>query len=235
MEHFVYIHKNPVNEEVFYIGQGTRHRDKNERAYSKRSRSKWWYNYVNKYGMPIVEIVATNLSKEDADKLEIDLIKSYGRKDINEGTLVNLTDGGDGSGKRSLEYCEQLSLRMRGENHPMWGKKHNKNWVENNSKSKIGKKLSEETKKKMSESRKGQKRTDETKRKMSESLSGDRNPMYGRTGDRNPASKLTWNIVKEIRDSYKEGNTSIRKLAKKYNVSNITIENVIKHRTWKEL
>lgn len=234
MLHFVYIHRNPINDEVFYIGQGSNHRGRNERAYSKRSRSKWWNNYINKYGLPIIEIIATNLSKEEADKLEIELIKLYGRKDINEGTLVNLTNGGDGSGKRSKEYCEELSLRMRGENHPMWGKKHNKTWIENNSKSHIGKKISEETKRKMSESRKGQKRTEETKRKMSEALSGDKNPMYGRTGDKNPASKLNWNIVREIRELYKEGNTSIRKLAKKYNVSNITIENVIKYRTWKE-
>jgi hypothetical protein len=234
MEHFVYIHKNPINKEVFYIGQGSKHRGRNERAYSKNSRSNWWNYYVSKYGLPIVEIVADKISKEEADKLEIELIKIYGRKDINEGTLVNMTDGGDGSGKRSKEFCEKLSIRMKGENHPMWGKKHNKSWVENNSKSQIGKKLSEETKRKMSESRKGQKRTDETKRKMSESLSGEKNPMYGRTGDKNPASKLTWTIVKEIRELYKEGGTSIRKLAKKYNVSNMTIENVIKYKTWKE-
>lgn len=56
--------------------------------------------------------------------------------------------------------------------------------------------------------------------------------MYGRTGEKNPASKLTWEIVEEIRNLYKEGNTSIRKLSKKYGVSNITIENVIKYRTW---
>jgi len=163
MEHFVYIHKNPVNGEVFYVGQGSKHRGREERAHSKRSRSKWWNNYVNKYGPPIVEVVSIDLTKEEADRLEMELIKQYGRKDLNEGNLVNLTDGGDGNGKRSIEYCKEHSLRMKGENHPMWGKKHSPEWIENNSKSHMGKKLSEETKKKMSESRKGQKRTEETK------------------------------------------------------------------------
>lgn len=233
MDHFVYIHKNQDNGEVFYVGQGSKHRGRMERAHSKKSRSKWWNNYVNKYGPPLVVIVASNLTKEDADRLEMSLIKLYGRKDLNEGALVNLTDGGDGNGKRSIEYCKEHSLRMRGENHPMWGRKHTAEWIENNSKSHMGKKLSEETKKKMSESRKGQKRTEETKKKMSESLSGQKNPMFGKTGDKNPASKLTWEIVREIRELYKSGNTSYKKLALKYNVSHYTIECVVKYKTWK--
>lgn len=233
MEHFVYIHKNSVNGEIFYVGQGSKHRGRLDRAYSKRSRSKWWNNYINKYGPPIVEILSTDITKEEADRLEKELIKLYGRKDLNEGTLVNLTDGGDGSGKRSTEYSKQHSLRMKGENHPMWGKKHTSEWIKNNSNSQMGKKLSEETKKKMSESRKGQKRSEETKKKMSESLSGNKNPMFGRTGDKNPSAKLNWEIVREIRDLYEEGNTSYRKLAEKYNVSSYTIECVIKYKSWK--
>ena len=174
----------------------------------------------------------SQLTKNQSVSYSKELISKYGRRDINEGTLVNLTDGGDGSGHRSDEYCREHSIRMSGENHPMWGKKHTKEWIENNSKSQMGKKLSEETKLKMSISRTGLKRNQETRRKMSESSSGEKNGMYGRTGEKNPASKLTWEIVEEIRNLYKQGGTSIRKLAKKYGVSNITIENVIKHRTW---
>lgn len=232
MKHFIYIHRNPTTNEIFYVGQGTTHQGRFDRAYSKKSRSIWWNNYVSKYGYPIVEVVISNIDKETADIKEKELILRYGRRDINEGTLVNLTDGGDGTGERSEEYCAEHSIRMSGENHPMWGKKHNEEWINNNSKSHLGKKLSEETRKKMSESRKGLKRSEETKRKMSQSSSGEKNGMYGRTGEKNPASKLTWEIVEEIRNLYKEGNTSIRKLSKKYGVSNITIENVIKHRTW---
>jgi len=69
---------------------------------------------------------------------------------------------------------------------------------------------------------------------MSESLSGDKNPMFGRSGDKNPSAKLNWEIVNEIRKLYKEGNISYRKLAQKYNVSSYTIECVIKYKSWKD-
>ena len=86
-----------------------------------------------------------------------------------------------------------------------------------------------------------QKRSEETKRKMSENNSGENNPMYGRTGESNPSSKLKWDKVSEIRELYKTGETSFRKLAKEYGVSKLTkvpsfkytIESIIKYKTWK--
>lgn len=233
MCHFIYIHKNPSTNEVFYVGQGTIHQNRFDRAYSTKSRSKWWNNYVSKYGYPIVEIIASGINKSTADIMEKEYIQIYGRKDLNEGSLVNLTDGGDGLGKRSVQYCLEHSIRMSGENHPMWGKKHTDEWRKNNSLSHMGIKPSEETKRKQSESRIGSKRTEETRQKMRESSLGDKNSMYGRTGDKNPASKLNWSLVGEIRSLYETGTTSIRKLSKLYNVSNATIESILKNRTWK--
>jgi len=43
-----------------------------------------------------VEIVAQGLSTYETKLLEMKLIKFYGRRNLGEGTLVNLTDGGDG-------------------------------------------------------------------------------------------------------------------------------------------
>lgn len=235
MEHFVYIHKNSITFEVFYVGQGSLNsRGKMERAFSNRSRSQWWNSYVNKYGKPIVEIIKDGLTKEEADQLEIEMIKSYGRKDINEGSLVNLTDGGNGNGKRSELYSKEHSKRMSGENHPMWGRKHSEEWINNNSLSHMGYKHSEESKKKMSESRKGMKRNEETKKKISIAVSGSNNGMYGRFGDKNPSAKLNWDKVNEIRELYKTGSYSYGILAKKYNVSKYAIECVIKYKTWKQ-
>lgn len=233
--HFIYLHRNPKNNEVFYIGQGTKQKNLNTRAYSKRSRSKWWNNYILIYGFPIVEIIFEGLDQKSVDEIEIFLIKYIGRKDINEGTLVNLTDGGNGCGTRSTQYKKEHSIRMSGENHPMFGRKHSLEWRHNNSKSHIGKKPSEETRKKMSNSRKGGKRSEETRRKMSESLSGENNPMYGRTGEKNPSSKLNWEKVEEIRTLYKNGGQSLRKLAKTFSVSAYTIESILKNRTWKKI
>ena len=233
MNHFIYLHTNPITLEIFYVGQGTIHQGRYDRAYSYKSRSKWWNAYVNKHGKPDVTIIINNLSKENADLIERLLIETFGRKDLNEGSLVNLTNGGDGSGERSEKYKIEHSIRMSGKNHPMFGRKHNKEWRKNNSLSHMGVIPSEKTRKKMSESRKGGKRSLETRKKMSESLSGEKNPMFGMTGEKNPSSKLNWDKVSEIRKLYKSGNQSYRKLAKLFYVSSATIESIIKNKTWK--
>ena len=131
--HYIYIHKNPETLEIFYVGQGTYHKNKSkDRASSKRSRSNWWNNYVKKHGLPLVEILFENLNKEDANSIEIFLISFLGRKDIKTGNLINLTPGGDGR-TWSDERKKQQSERFKSEGHPMWGRKHNEEWIKNNS------------------------------------------------------------------------------------------------------
>tara|TARA_R110002050_G_scaffold248191_1_gene385988 strand:- start:568 stop:1536 length:969 start_codon:yes stop_codon:yes gene_type:complete len=89
----VYIHRKATNREVFYVGIGTP-----ERPYRKSptSRSEFWHKIVNKHGYNI-EVIHTGLSWEDACDIEEDLIELIGRRDIGLGTLVNLTNGGDGT------------------------------------------------------------------------------------------------------------------------------------------
>lgn len=88
----VYLHKRKKNSEVFYIGIGK----VNDRAYSKRMRNRHWQFIVNKDGGFDVEIIFENISYEEAYIKEKELIKSYGRKDLGLGNLVNFTDGGEG-------------------------------------------------------------------------------------------------------------------------------------------
>jgi hypothetical protein len=47
---------------------------------------------------------------------EVEFIKLYGRKDLNKGTLVNLTDSGEGSSGRKITNEEKLaqSIRQKG-------------------------------------------------------------------------------------------------------------------------
>lgn len=84
--------------------------------------------------------------------------------------------------KMSEEFRKQCSERfkgrvawnkgkpgLKGKDHPMYGKNH-----------------TEETKKRMSKARINYKPTEETLKKMSEALKGDKNPMYGRHGERSP-------------------------------------------------
>lgn len=95
---YVYLHKRLDKDEVFYVGIG-----KNvERAYqsSKTRRNKIWLDIVSKTDYEI-EIVASDLSWDEACKIEMELIKKYGRKDKSTGVLANMTDGGDGSLNRT--------------------------------------------------------------------------------------------------------------------------------------
>jgi len=87
----VYRHLKPCGE-VFYIGIGV----SKKRAYSKHGRNKHWINTVNKYGYEI-QILTNNIDYEFAKEIEVNLISYYGRKDLNFGKLVNMTDGGDGA------------------------------------------------------------------------------------------------------------------------------------------
>lgn len=86
----LYRHVNKTTGQIFYIGIGKMGREK-----QLTGRSPKWKNYVNKYGF-YHEIILTDLTWQEACDHEKRLIKELGRKDINTGILVNLTDGGDG-------------------------------------------------------------------------------------------------------------------------------------------
>ena len=87
----VYRHRRLDNNEVFYVGVGV----DEKRAFKKRGRSDFWNRIVSKTNYS-VEIIARNLTQQDAFELETFLIRLYGRLDNNTGILCNLTDGGEG-------------------------------------------------------------------------------------------------------------------------------------------
>ncbi len=92
-KYYVYRHLKPESREVFYIGLGST--TNYSRAYHLHGRNIIWQRVYFKHGIEI-EILAKNLSKEDACELETLLIDQYGRRDLGTGPLVNLTDGGEG-------------------------------------------------------------------------------------------------------------------------------------------
>lgn len=110
---YLYRHIRLDKNEPFYIGIGSdnRYRRANERA----RRNKHWKNIVAK-SLFQVDILFENLTWEVACKKEIEFIELYGRKDISNGTLVNLTGGGDGAYKTnpSKETRLKLSLKAKG-------------------------------------------------------------------------------------------------------------------------
>lgn len=90
---YLYRHIRLDKNEPFYIGIGS---DENyKRAYQKESRNKHWKNIVAKT-LYEVEILLDNLTWEEACKKEIEFIALYGRNDLKQGSLVNMTNGGDG-------------------------------------------------------------------------------------------------------------------------------------------
>lgn len=62
----VYRHRRLDTNEIFYVGISV----KKDRPYHKSGRNKFWKNIVNKTPYE-VEIIATNLSWDDACELEI--------------------------------------------------------------------------------------------------------------------------------------------------------------------
>ena len=155
---YVYQHIRLDTDEVFYIGIGSDTDGKYERANRKKGRNRYWKHIVNKIGYR-VEILTDSISWETACKEEIRLIKHYGRKDLNEGNLVNLTDGGDGAKgiifsdehRRKLSEINKGNTYAKGNQHKKINPR-SKEHIEKLRKANIGKILSEETKQKIRES-----------------------------------------------------------------------------------
>lgn len=141
--YYVYIHRRKDNNEVFYVGISRQ--EKYLRVKINTGRNGLWKNIVNKYGYN-GEVIHSQLSKDEAIKIEMALIKSYGRINLKTGCLANLTDGGDGS----LECFKTDEAKDKIRNY------------------RIGKKHSEETKLKMSITKKGKKSKQSTKDKLSD-------------------------------------------------------------------
>jgi hypothetical protein len=108
----VYQHRRLDTNEVFYIGIGK----DIKRAYSKCGRNKYWKDIVNKYGYQ-VDILIDGCDYKSAIKVEIGMISSYGRKNLGQGCLVNMTNGGQtkqkiSDAKKGKKYTEEHKEKM---------------------------------------------------------------------------------------------------------------------------
>ncbi len=99
----VYFHRNPKTYEIFYVGIGSE-TGRCQRPRAKTNRNNYWYNYVNKHGTPVIQIVFTGLERKEAFYWERYYILLLGKK-IEGGQLVNLSNGGESNEgyKRSKE------------------------------------------------------------------------------------------------------------------------------------
>lgn len=121
-KYFLYRHIRLDKNEVFYIGIGTKpnrthphERSEYRRAYDKRNRCDFWKRITSKTNYSI-EIMLESDNYEFIKQKEIEFIRLYGRKNLGTGTLVNLTDGGEGNLNvvRSEEWRRNISMKAKG-------------------------------------------------------------------------------------------------------------------------
>lgn len=114
-KHFLYRHIRLDTNQPFYIGIGTKKKwftdTKTEyrRAFEKTARNIFWKRVINKTNYE-VEILFESNDYEFIKNKEIELIKLYGKKWNNTGTLVNITDGGEGITGYSLPEWHKKKL-----------------------------------------------------------------------------------------------------------------------------
>jgi hypothetical protein len=109
---YVYRHIRLDKNEPFYIGIGSD--EKYYRANKKSQRNIYWKRVVAKTDYEI-EILFDDLTWSEACEKEREFIVLYGRKDLNNGCLVNMTEGGDGAFGTivSSETKQKLSNSIR--------------------------------------------------------------------------------------------------------------------------
>jgi hypothetical protein len=146
--YYVYIYKDPSrNFEPFYIGKG--HGTRSHGHLTRKDRhplTRRIQKMLREGIIPIIDIIQQPSEKE-AFLAEINLISKFGRKDLNLGTLLNLTDGGEGpSGViRSEEYKLKVSnsrklnpIDQRGIKNHRYGTHHSSEWKKHMSEIMIG-------------------------------------------------------------------------------------------------
>jgi hypothetical protein len=139
---YVYEHIRRDSFLPFYVGKG-----KDNRAYKKIGRNKYWNNIVNKCGNFDVNFIATNVDEELALLIEQERIEQLKLLNIR---LCNLTKGGEG----------------------ISGYKFTQEQIEKMSNSHKGKKLSIQQKEQLKIRFRTIKRTDEWKKNISKALTG---------------------------------------------------------------
>lgn len=187
MSYIVYKHTTPSNK--VYIGITSRKPHQRWEGGIGYSHNVYFSSAIKKYGWNNIkhEILFENLTKEEAERKEIELIAYYDSTNRKKG--YNISNGGNLTSK---ETREKISKALKGRTAPNKGKpmseeqkkkigkahkgkRPNYEAIEKNRKAhtgannpNYGKHRTEETRKKISNSNKGKKFSDEHRRKLSE-------------------------------------------------------------------
>lgn len=196
---YVYIHKKADTKEIFYVGIGNQLKYRRAYQVTANRRSKGWAMIVEKHGVE-VEIFADNLTREEAFEIEISLIEKYGRIDLGDGCLVNMTKGGDG--------IYELSEEVKKRNPRNRGQKRAEHATRITQEKLTGRVLSEETKHKMRLAKLGKKQSKEHLEKRKKALK--KASYKGRT-ILNTETKEMFNSISEAARFYKMDISTLNK------------------------
>jgi hypothetical protein len=178
--------------EPIYIGKGKPNRPQRHLTLYKNNTNRFYsklQSIIESGITPEYKIIKSNLTEEKSFEYEKHFIELIGRIE-NNGTLTNLTDGGEGQSgfKFSNESKLKRSQNFKGVLNPMFGKSHSEETISKISKSKIGK----------PSNRKGETHSDLSKQKMSEKGKeriGEKNPMFGKKHKEESIEKMRANRI----------------------------------------
>ena len=227
----VYFHRRKDTNEVFYVGIGTI-----QRAMSPSGRNRHWKRIVSKYGYDI-EIVHEGLTWDEACKYEVKYIKEFGRHNLKEGNLCNMTDGGDGIPNLVIteEHRKNNSLSHQGEKN-IFSVLNDKTCMEVRTLYAEGKHSLQDLSNIYGVHR-------QVIHSCVKGITWKHLPIikHNRTyiksfGEKQGTSRLKKEQVLEILRTFKNGKGhGYKKMADKYNVGMSTIRDIIKRRTWPHL
>lgn len=166
----VYMHISPSNK--IYIGMtGTKPEKRWRKDGSGYKTQQYFWRAIQKYGWDNFkhEVVASNLTKVDAEKIEIDLIAYYKSNQCEFG--YNVENGGNATGKISVETRKKISIANKGKVSPNKGKIMSNEQKKKISEAKTGKPTgprSEDIKKKISIANIGKVISSDTRQKISD-------------------------------------------------------------------
>jgi len=216
LSHYVYSHIRPDTGDVFYVGKGS-----GNRCNSKSKRNNYWENIVNKCGGFTSQIIALNITEQEAYNFERLLIQAI--KDQTDIKLCNMIGGGRGGSfnpsdeVREKQRNAKLGIKLSEERRKKIGDIHRGMKRSEDTKQKIslalkGKTRTKETIEKIRAIRTGTKASDETKLKMSLSRKGEKHPMFGKNHSQESIEKVRqkklgstpWNKGKPHTDAHRE-------------------------------
>lgn len=224
--YYIYAIENILDNKI-YVGQTVHmyRRWTKHKSDSKRVKLPLYFA-LNKYGVDNFIFYLLEVTTIDTvDDREKYWIAYYHSTDRNAG--YNMDSGGQDNKIFSEEHRKKISIANSGSANGMYGKNHSESVKQKIRLAKLGSHATEETKKKQSIAHQGT-LTPEFRAMLSAAVKDKRR------GEDCPTSKLTNNLVLEIREKHSNGQ-SRKNLAEEYGVTKSNIDQIINRKTWSHI